>query len=55
MKTVLLDAGHGVNTLGKRSPDGRLREYKYCREIVEGIHNKLDSLNIPNVILVPEE
>ena len=35
---VLIDNGHGVNTLGKRSPaepdyphGGRLREYKYCR------------------------
>ena len=26
---VLIDNGHGIETLGKRSPDGRLREYAY--------------------------
>ena len=31
---ILLDNGHGENTLGKRSPDGKLKEYAYAREIV---------------------
>ena len=52
---VLLDNGHGIETPGKRSPDGRLREYKYTREIVKGISEKLKSLNITSVILVPED
>ena len=30
---ILIDNGHGVDTAGKRSPDGSLREYKYTREI----------------------
>ena len=30
---ILIDNGHGVETAGKRSPDGRLREYAYAREI----------------------
>ena len=30
---VLVDNGHGENTPGKRSPDGRLREWSYTREI----------------------
>ena len=30
---VLIDNGHGIDTPGKRSPDGKLREYKYCRQI----------------------
>lgn len=30
---VLLDNGHGAETPGKRSPDGRLQEYAYAREI----------------------
>lgn len=30
---ILIDNGHGENTPGKRSPDGRLREYAYTREI----------------------
>lgn len=38
---ILLDAGHGRSTPGKRSPDGRLREYKYCREIVDEVRKRL--------------
>ncbi len=38
---VLIDNGHGVNTKGKRSPDGRLLEYKYCREIAEAVCKEL--------------
>lgn len=38
---ILLDAGHGESTPGKRSPDGRLREYKYCREIADEVKNQL--------------
>ena len=29
---IMLDNGHGVETPGKRSPDGRLREYSYTRD-----------------------
>jgi N-acetylmuramoyl-L-alanine amidase len=32
---VLIDNGHGENTSGKRSPDGRLREWSYTREIAD--------------------
>lgn len=38
---ILLDAGHGESTPGKRSPDGRLREYKYCREIAKAVQEEL--------------
>lgn len=38
---ILLDAGHGKSTPGKRSPDGRLREYKYCREIAKEVQKEL--------------
>lgn len=38
---ILLDAGHGESTAGKRSPDGRLREYKYCREIANEVRTQL--------------
>ena len=34
---IILDPGHGIDTPGKRSPDNRLLEYKYCREIVNEI------------------
>lgn len=29
---ILIDNGHGENTPGKRSPDGRLHEYSWTRE-----------------------
>lgn len=29
---ILIDNGHGADTPGKRSPDGRLLEYKWARE-----------------------
>lgn len=52
---VILDNGHGVNTLGKSSPDGSLKEYKYTREIVAKIHEQLTKEGIDSYILVPEE
>lgn len=38
---ILLDNGHGENIPGKRSPDGKLREYLYAREITEAIEREL--------------
>lgn len=32
---ILIDNGHGENTPGKRSPDGRLQEWAYTREIAD--------------------
>ncbi len=34
---VLIDNGHGINTKGKNSPDKRLLEWKYSREIAEEV------------------
>ena len=34
---ILLDPGHGHNTPGKRSPDGKFLEYAYNREIATRI------------------
>lgn len=55
MLAVILDNGHGSNTPGKCSPDKRLREYAYCREIVKRIAGKLQVEGIPHYVLVPEE
>ena len=52
---VLLDNGHGVNTPGKRSPDGRLLEYAYAREIAHRIESRLDEEGINCKRIVPEE
>jgi len=32
---IVLDNGHGSNTAGKRSPDGRFLEWKWNREVVD--------------------
>ena len=52
---VIIDAGHGIETKGKRSPDGRLLEYKWAREFSQMLYNRLTELSIAAHILVPEE
>lgn len=38
---ILLDNGHGRETPGKRSPDGRLREWEYTRQLAAAIEARL--------------
>lgn len=52
---IILDNGHGENTPGKQSPDGKLREYSYAREIVKRVEKTLTELGYKVHILVPEE
>lgn len=52
---VLIDNGHGVETAGKRSPDGRLREYAYAREIAARLEQALKERGIEAVRITPEE
>lgn len=51
---VLIDNGHGRETPGKRSPDGRLREYAWTREISRRIAIALQREGIDARLLVPE-
>jgi N-acetylmuramoyl-L-alanine amidase len=51
---VIIDAGHGVDTPGKCSPDKKLLEYSWCRETAKLLSEKLTELGITNHILVPE-
>lgn len=39
---VVLDPAHGEETPGKRSPDGKFREYLWSRMIIEKLSEKLD-------------
>lgn len=51
---ILVDNGHGVETPGKRSPDGRLREYQYCRDIAAALVELLKAAGYDAQLLVPE-
>lgn len=51
---ILIDNGHGGETPGKCSPDGRLREYAWTREIARRVCDKLKSLGYDARLLVPE-
>lgn len=52
---ILIDNGHGADTAGKRSPDGKLREWKYTREIAVRVVDLLKAHGIDAEQLVPEE
>lgn len=54
MKKILIDNGHGEETAGKRSPDGRLREYLYCRDIAREVVRRLVAEGYDAELLVPE-
>ncbi|MDE7180566.1 MAG: N-acetylmuramoyl-L-alanine amidase [Muribaculaceae bacterium] len=52
---LLVDNGHGITTLGKRSPDEMLREYKYCRDIAREVVKSLKAQGYDAELLVPED
>lgn len=51
---ILLDNGHGIDTPGKRSPDGHFREYAYTRYIAFLIKERLTALGLDAQLVVPE-
>ena len=56
---VIIDNGHGKDTLGKRSPvwaDGsQLFEWRYAREIAVMLEQELTGRGIDAVRIVPED
>lgn len=52
---ILIDNGHGIDTPGKRSPDGVFREYRYTREIATEVVARLRQLGYDAERLVPED
>ncbi len=52
---ILIDNGHGIQTKGKRSPDGKLLEYAYTRELARQIVSILQSRGYDSELLVPED
>lgn len=51
---ILIDNGHGSDTKGKRSPDNRILEYKYAREIAAAVQKALSSKGYDARLLVQE-
>jgi N-acetylmuramoyl-L-alanine amidase len=51
---IPVDNGHGFNTDGKRSPDGKFLEYAYNREIAAKVVEGLRKLGYDAELLVPE-
>ena len=52
---ILIDNGHGLNTPGKRSPDGTFLEASYNREIANKIVIDLIDRGYDAQLLVPED
>lgn len=52
---ILIDNGHGSDTPGKRSPDGRLMEWKFSRAVAHELLNNLKSEGLEAELLVPED
>lgn len=51
---VMIDAGHGIDTPGKRSPDGRFREYQWNRKVAEYLLWDLRALGVDASYVVSE-
>ena len=54
-KVILLDNGHGEETPGKRSPDGKFREYAYTRKIAKKVQERLKAEGYDCRLVTPEE
>ena len=52
---ILIDNGHGSNTAGKHSPDKRLMEWKYTREIATALLARLKDASIDAERIVTED
>lgn len=52
---LLVDRGHGINTLGKCSPDGSIHEWEYADYIARQIVKGCKANGIDAQLLVPEQ
>ena len=51
---ILIDPGHGIDTPGKKSPDGLLREYLWNRQVADLILEGLLSAGVDASLVVTE-
>ncbi len=52
---ILIDNGHGSDTPGKRSPDGRFPEWKYNRDISARVTSELIRLGYDTELIIQED
>lgn len=51
---ILIDAGHGIDTPGKRSPDGAFLEYRWNRQVADLVLNRLLQMGVDADLVVTE-
>ena len=51
---ILIDAGHGIDTPGKRSPDGTFREYLWNRQVADLVLGRLRGIGLDADMVVTE-
>lgn len=51
---ILIDAGHGIDTPGKRSPDGSFLEYLWNRQVADLVLSRLTAAGIDAALVVTE-
>lgn len=52
---IAIDAGHGKETAGKRSPDGLLREYEFNRDVAQRLKGHLTRHGIDVMLTAPND
>ena len=52
---MILGTAHGSNVPGKRSPDGKFREYKFSREVIAMLKPRLESHGITVFVDMPSD
>ena len=52
---ILIDNGHGFDTAGKCSPDGKHREWAWAREVAAMLVEELTNRDLDARLLVPEK
>lgn len=43
---IMLDAGHGPNTIGKRTPDGKMKEFEFNEAVAQFVKNELTGFEL---------
>lgn len=54
-RVVILGTAHGSNVPGKRSPDGKFREYRFSREVIADLKPKLEAQGFTVFVDMPAD